>query len=40
VELEFIALAPASPLGALLMGRKKGAQFVFNNQTWVIKDIK
>jgi len=36
----FIALAPASPLGALLMGRKKGDQFVFNSQTWVIKDIR
>ncbi len=38
--VEFIALAPASPLGALLMGRKKGDQFVFNNQTWLIKDIR
>jgi len=38
--VSFIALAPASPLGALLMGRKKGDQFVFNNQTWVIKDIR
>lgn len=38
--VEFIALAPASPMGALLLGRKKGDQFVFNNQTWVIRDIK
>jgi len=37
--VEFIALAPASPIGALLLGHKKGDQFVFNNQTWVIKDI-
>jgi len=36
----FIALAPASPLGALLIGRKRGDQFVFNNQTWVITDIR
>jgi len=38
--VEFIALTPASPMGALLLGRKKGDQFVFNNLTWVIKDIR
>lgn len=38
--VEFVALAPASPLGAILLGRQKGDQFIFNKQTLVITEIQ
>ncbi len=38
-DTEFIALSPASPLGAMLNHKKIGDQFVFNRQTTVIQQI-
>lgn len=38
--VEFVALAPASPLGATLMGLRKGDRFTFNKQTLVITEIQ
>lgn len=38
--VEFVALAPASPLGAILLGRQKGDRFIFNKQTLVITEIQ
>lgn len=38
--VEFVALAPASPLGAILMGLQKGDRFTFNKQTLVITEIQ
>lgn len=38
--LEFVALAPASPLGTILVGRQKGDQFIFNKQLLVITEIQ
>lgn len=38
--LEFVALAPVSPLGTILVGRKKGEQFIFNKQSLVIAEIQ
>ncbi len=38
--VEFVALAPASPLGAILIGRQKGDRFIFNKQTLVITEIQ
>lgn len=38
--IEFVALAPASPLGAILLGCQKGDQFIFNKQTLVIAEIQ
>jgi hypothetical protein len=38
--IEFVALAPASPLGVVLMGRQKGDQFIFNKKTLVITEIQ
>ncbi len=37
--IDFIALSPASPMGALLMNKRKGEQFSFNNRSVVIQDI-
>ena len=37
--IDFIALSPASPIGALLMNKKKGDQIIFNNRSVVIQNI-
>lgn len=38
--VEFVALAPASPLGTILVGRQKGDRFIFNKQPLVITEIQ
>lgn len=38
--VEFLTLTPASPLGTILMGLKKGDQFIFNKQTLAITEIQ